>query len=173
MKNYIDRIRRSFSRQTLCVNKTVVIICAALCACLGLVFAIGGVNSEICGEIIQPKFYFPTVIMIAVQITFYGILGAAGGIIISTPYYRRGYDKAIALALSACTLFLCFTWIPLVYTAKSFFIAFIVCVIILIFSAAVFKIYIKINSVAAFFLVIFAFFDFYMLCYSLSLFILN
>ena len=173
MKNYIEKMRRSFSRQTLCVNRTVVTVCAILCACIGLVFAIGGVDREICGEIAQPKFYFPVVIMIAMHMIFYALLGAAGGIIVCTPYYRRGYDKAISLVISLCTLFLCFTWIPLVYTAQSFFIAFIVCVIILLFSAAVFKMYIKINSVAAFFLVIFAFFDFYLLCYSLSLFILN
>jgi len=173
MKKYIGKIRRGFVRETLCVNTTLVLVLAVVCACLGLIFAIGGVDYEVYGEIAQPKFYFPPFVMIVLQIVFYALLGAAAGIIISAPYSRRGRGKFAPLALSVCTLFLCFTWIPLVYTAASFFIAFVVCLIILVFCAAVFKMYMDINSVAAFSVLIFALFDFYLACYSLSLFILN
>ncbi|MBQ8862790.1 MAG: hypothetical protein IJ021_08650 [Clostridia bacterium] len=38
MKKYIERIKRNFVRETLCVNPTVVAVCAAVCACLGLIF---------------------------------------------------------------------------------------------------------------------------------------
>ena len=173
MKKYIGRIKRGFVRETLCINKTVVIVCAIICACMGLCFAIGGVDYEVYGEIAQPKFYFPPFVMIILQLLFYALFGAAAGVIISTPYCRRGRGKLTALALAVCTLFLCFTWIPLVYTAASFFIAFIVCLIILAFCAVLFKLYYEINRVAAFALLIFTLFDFYLACYSLSLFILN
>ncbi len=173
MKKYIGRIKRGFMRETLGINKTVVIICAIVCACMGLIFAIGGVDYDVYGEIAQPKFYFPPFVMIVLQMIFYALFGAAAGGIISTPYCRRGRGKALSLALAVCTLFLCFTWIPLVYTAASFFIAFFVCIIILAFCAAIFKFYYEINSVAAFAVLIFALFDFYLACYSLSLFILN
>lgn len=173
MKKYIGKIKRGFVREMLCVNTTLVIVAAIICACLGLIFAIGGVDYEVYGETAQPKFYFPPFVMIVLQIAFYALFGAAAGVIISTPHFRRGQGKFAPLALAVCTLFLCFTWIPLVYTAASFFIAFIVCIIILVFCAAVFKMYININSVAAFAVLIFAFFDFYLACYSLSLFILN
>ena len=173
MKKYIGKIKRGFVRETLCVNTTLVLVLAIICACLGLIFAIGGVDYEVYGEITQPKFYFPPFVMIALQIIFYALFGAAAGVIISTPYCKRGSGKFAPLALAVCTLFLCFTWIPLVYTAASFFIAFIVCLIILVFCAAVFKLYMDINSVAAFAVFIFALFDFYLACYSLSLFILN
>ncbi|MBQ8404524.1 MAG: tryptophan-rich sensory protein [Clostridia bacterium] len=173
MKKYIERIKRNFVRETLCVNPTVVAVCAAVCACLGLIFAIGGVDYDVYCEIAQPKFYFPSFIMVVLLLLFYALLGAAAGIIISTPYYRKNSHKTISLALAACTLFLCFTWLPLVYTAASFFIAALVCIVVLLFSALIFKFYIKINAVAAWSMLIFAIFDFYLICYSLSLFILN
>ena len=173
MKKYICRIRRGLARETVCINTGIVLVCAIVCACMGMIFAIGGVDYDVYAEIAQPKFYFPPFAMIILQMLFYALFGAAAGIIISTPYYRSGRDKFISLALSVCTLFLCFTWIPLTYTASSFFIAFIVCVIILAFCAAIFKFYYEINSLAAFAVLIFALFDFYLACYSLSLFILN
>jgi tryptophan-rich sensory protein len=173
MKKYIGKVKRGFVRETICVNTTVVLVCAIVCACLGLIFAIGGVDWEVYGEIAQPKFYFPPFVMIVLQIIFYALFGAAAGVIISTPYCRRGRGKLTSLALAVCTLFLCFTWIPLVYTATAFFIAFFVCLIILAFCAAIFKFYYEINSVAAFAVLVFALFDFYLACYSLSLFILN
>lgn len=173
MKKYIGKIKRGFVRETVCVNKTVVLVAAVVCACLGLIFAIGGVDREVYEEIAQPKFYFTPFFMIVTQMLFYALFGAAAGVVICTPYCRRGRGKLTALALAACTLFLCFTWIPLVYTAASFFIAFFVCLIILAFCAAIFKLYHEINSVAAFAVLVFALFDFYLACYSLSLFILN
>ena len=173
MKRYIEKIKRGFVRETVCVNGTVVITCALICACLGLIFAIGGVDYEVYGEIVQPKFYFPPVVRVALRLVFYALFGAAAGIIISTPYYRKSRGKLLALALALCTLFLCFTWIPLVYTAASFFIAFMVCLIVIVFCAVLFKFYLQINSVAAFSVLIFAFFELYLACYSLSLFILN
>ena len=173
MKKYIGRVKRGFVRETLCINKTLVLVLAVVCACLGLVFAIGGVDYEVYGEIAQPKFYFPPFAMIILQMIFYALLGAAAGVAVSSPYCRRGQGKLAALALSVCTLFLCFTWIPLVYTAGSFFIAFFVCLIVLAFCAAIFRLYYEINSVSAFAVLLFALFDFYLACYSLSLFILN
>lgn len=173
MKKYIGKIKRGFVRETLCINKTLVLVIAIVCACLGLIFAIGGVDYEVYGEIEQPKFYFPPFVMITLQMIFYALLGAAAGVIACTPYCRRGQGKAAALALCACTLFICFTWVPLVYTAASFFIAFFVCLIVLAFCAAIFKLCCEINSVAAFSVLIFALFDFYLACYSMSLFILN
>ena len=173
MKKYIGKIKRGFVRETICVNTTLVTVIARVCACLGLIFAIGGVDYEVYGEIAQPKFYFPPFVMIVFQIIFYALFGAAAGVIISTPYCRRGQGKFASLALAVCTLFLCFTWIPLVYTAASFFIAFVVCLIILVFCAVVFKLYSEVNTVAAFAVLLFALFDFYLACYSLSLFILN
>jgi tryptophan-rich sensory protein len=173
MKKYIGKIKRGFARETLCVNGTLVLVFAIVCASLGLIFALGGVDYEVYGEICQPNFYFPPFVMVAVQVVFYALFGAAAGVIISTPYCRRGRGKFAALALAVCTLFLCFTWIPLVYTATAFFTAFFVCLIILAFCAAIFKLYYEINSVAAFAVLIFALFDFYLACYSLSLFILN
>jgi tryptophan-rich sensory protein len=173
MKKYIGKVKREFVRETLCVNGTLVLVISIICACLGLIFAIGGVDYEVYGEIAQPKFYFPPFAMIILQIIFYALLGAAAAVIISTPYCRRGRGKFVSLALAVCTLFLCFTWIPLVYTAASFFIAFLVCLIVLVFCAVLFKFYYEINSVAAFAMLVFAFFDFYLACYSMSLFILN
>ena len=173
MKKYIGKIKREFVRETLYINTTLVLVMSIVCACMGLIFAIGGIDYEVYGEITQPGFYFPPFVMIVLQMLFYALFGAAAGIVISTPYCSSGRGKFLSLALSVCTLFLCFTWIPLVYTASSFFIAFFVCLIILAFCAAVFKLYYEINSVAAFAVLIFALFDFYLACYSLSLFILN
>ena len=173
MKKYIGKIKRELVRETLCINVTLVIVCAVVCACMGLIFAIGGVDYEVYGEITQPNFYFPPFAMIALQMILYALFGAAAGMVISTPYCRRGRGKLTALALAVCTLFLCFTWVPLVYTASAFFIAFFVCLIILAFCAVIFKFYYDINTVSSFAVLIFALFDFYLACYSLSLFILN
>jgi tryptophan-rich sensory protein len=173
MKKYIGKIKRGFARETLCVNGTLVLVFAIVCASLGLIFALGGVDYEVYGEICQPNFYFPPFVMVAVQVVFYALFGASMGVAVSTPYCRKGYEKFAGIALSVCTLFLCFTWIPLVYTAASFFIAFVLCLIILVFCAVIFKFYIEINSVAAFAVLVFALFDFYLVCYSMSLFILN
>ena len=173
MKKYIVKIKRGFARETVCVNATLVLVLAIVCACLGLIFAIGGVDFEVYGEISQPKFYLPPFFMIAVQVVFYALLGASMGVAVSTPSCRRGREKLVGVALSVCALFLCFTWVPLVYTAASFFTAFLVCLIIVVFCAVIFKLYIEINAVAAFSVLAFTLFAFYLTCYSLSLFILN
>ena len=94
MKKYIGRVKRGFVRETLCINKTLVLVLAVVCACLGLVFAIGGVDYEVYGEIAQPKFYFPPFVMIILQMIFYALLGAAAGVAVSSPYCRRGAGKA-------------------------------------------------------------------------------
>ena len=77
MKKCISRIKRVIVRETLCINTTLVAVLAVVCACLGLIFAIGGVDYEVYGEIAQPKFYFPPFAMIALQIIFYALFGAA------------------------------------------------------------------------------------------------
>lgn len=173
MQKYIDKIRREIARQTLCVNITLVIISACICAAIGIIFVICGMDYEMYSEIAQPAFYFPCIIMAVLQIFFYAVIGAGIGIIISTPYYRRNYAKLISISLALGTLFLCFAWVSLVYTAASFFLAFIVCLIILVLSATTFKFYITINTVAAWVMFVFMLFDFYLACYSISLFIIN
>ena len=173
MRKYIEKIKRCFFRETMCINTTVVAVCAAVCAVLGLIFSLGGVDYEVYSETVQPGFRFPPFIMVVLLLLAYALLGAAAGMIISTPYYRKNSDKMLSLALAACTLFLCFAWLPLVYTAASFFVAALISIIALFFCAVIFKYYIKINAVAAWIMVIFAFFELYLVCYSLSLFILN
>ncbi len=173
MRKHIEKVKRCFIRETMCVNTTVVAVCAAVCALLGLIFSIGGIDYEVYSEIEQPGFYFPPFIMVVLLLLAYALIGAAAGMIISTPYYRKNSDKTLAIVLSACTLFLCFAWIPLVYTASSFFIAALICILVLLFCAVIFKYYIKINTVAAYIMLVFAFFELYLACYSLTLFILN
>ncbi|MBQ9746826.1 MAG: tryptophan-rich sensory protein, partial [Clostridia bacterium] len=145
----------------------------ALCANVPLVVAVVLINMLMEGSLAPAGCEVAAVVMVALRLVFYALFGAAAGIIISTPYYRKSRGKLLALALALCTLFLCFTWIPLVYTAASFFIAFMVCLIVIVFCAVLFKFYLQINSVAAFSVLIFAFFELYLACYSLSLFILN
>ncbi len=173
MKNYIEKIKRCFIRETMCINTTAVAVCAAVCAVLGLIFSIGSIDYDVYSETAQPSFYFPPFIMVVLLLLAYALLGAAAGIIISTPYYRKNSDKTLSLVLAACTLFLCFAWPPLVYTASSFFIAALICILALLFCAVIFKYYIKINAVAAWIMLIFAFFELYLAFYSLALFILN
>ena len=173
MRRFIEKIKRCFIRETMCVNTTVVSVCAAVCAALGLIFSISGIDYEVYSETEQPGFYFPPFIMAVLIISANALIGAAAGIIISTPYYRKNSDKALSLAMAASTLFLCFAWISLVYTAARFFVASLVSVTSMLFYAFVFKYYIKINVVAAWIMLIPSFFSLYLACYSLSLFILN
>jgi tryptophan-rich sensory protein len=173
MKGIVKKMKRNVARESVCINTALVIICAAVCAVTGLFFTLGGIDPEVYGEIVQPKFYLPPFFMIFFNIVFYALLGAAAGIVLSTPYYRKNSDKALSLAMAACTLFLCFAWISLVYTAARFFVASLVSVTSMLFYAFVFKYYIKINVVAAWIMLIPSFFSLYLACYSLSLFILN
>lgn len=173
MGKYIDKIKRGIIRETLCVNITAVAVCACIGAFLCLIFSVGGIDYGVYREMEQPRFYFPCIVMAALLIIFCALIGAAAGLTVSTPYYRRSRAKTASVALAVCTLFLCFAWISLVYTASSFFVAFIVCLINLVFSAMIFRLYIEINALAAWCMIIFAFFDFYLACYSISLFILN
>lgn len=173
MKNIIDKMKRSVSREAICVNTALVAICAAVCAVLGLLFALGGIDWDIYGEMVQPKFYLPPFFMVFFNLIFYAVLGAAIGIVLSTPYYRKNHIKLISLVLSVCTLFLCFTWVPLVYTATSFLIGAIVYLVVVLFSSVIFKFFFRINRVAAWLVLIFAVFALYMVCYSFTLFIIN
>ncbi len=173
MRKHIEKMKRGFIRETMCVNTTVVAVCAAVCAVLGLIFSIGGIDYEVYAEIAQPGFCFPPFIMVIFLLLACALIGAAAGIIISTPYCRKNSDKTLALALAGCTLLLCFAWITLVYTAASFFVAALICILTLLFCAVIFKYYIKINSLAAWLMLVFAFFELYLACYSLALFILN
>lgn len=173
MKKHINKIKMQIARDGACINTTVVIICAAVCAVLGIIFAIGGIDSEVYEEIIQPKFYLPLFFMVLFNIIFYALLGAGAGIIISTPYYGKNQLKPISLFLAATVLLLCYAWIPLVYTAKSFLIATFIYVIVLLFFAVIFRMYMRISRIAAWMMLIFSVFALYMIFYSFTLFVIN
>ena len=149
MKNIMDKIKRSVGRETVCVNTAVAAACAAAFAVLGLIFTVGCIDWQMCAEIVQPKFYLPPFFMFLFNI------------------------KPISIVLSVCTLLLCFTWIPLVYTASCFLIGALVYLAVLLFSAVIFKFFFRINRAAAWLVLIFAVFALYMSCYSFTLFIIN
>ncbi|MBO5006834.1 MAG: tryptophan-rich sensory protein [Clostridia bacterium] len=173
MKGIVNKVKRNVARESVCVNTARVWICAAVCAILGLIFALGGIDLEVYEEIVQPKFYLPPFFMIFFSTVFYAVLGAAAGTALSTPYYRKNNIKLISIVLSVCTLFLCFTWVPLVYTAASFLIGAFVYILVLLFSSVIFKFFFRINRMAAWLVLIFAVYALYMVCYSLTLFIIN
>lgn len=173
MKNIMDKIKRSVGRETICVNTAVAAACAAAFAVLGLIFTVGCIDWQMCAEIVQPKFYLPPFFMFLFTLIFYAVLGAAVGIAVSSPYYRKNHIKPISIVLSVCTLLLCFTWIPLVYTASCFLIGALVYLAVLLFSAVIFKFFFRINRAAAWLVLIFAVFALYMSCYSFTLFIIN
>ncbi|MGN1094901.1 MAG: TspO/MBR family protein [Eubacteriales bacterium] len=173
MKKFADKIKMRISREAACINTTLVIIFAVVSAVLGVIFAIGGIDCDVYEEIIQPRFYLPPFFMVLFCLIFYALLGAAAGMILSTPYYRQNGVKAASLALFACTLILCFSWIPLIYTAKSFFIGMLIYLAVLLFSAVIFRFFFRINRIAAWLVLIFAVFALYMACYSFTLFIIN
>lgn len=173
MKDIITRIKRNVSHDTACINAVTVIVFAVSCAILGLLFSLGGIDREVYEEIEQPDFYLPPFFMVMFTMMFYAILGAASGIVFSTPYYRQSGEKWASLALAACTLFLCFTWIPLVYTATSFLMGAIVYLLAILFGAVIFKLFLCINRIAAWLVVLFMGAALYMVCYSFILFIIN
>lgn len=173
MKRSMGKIKMRIARETACINTTVVIIFAAVCAVLGLIFAIGGVDGEVYENIIQPKFYLPPFFMVLFNLIFYALIGAAAGIIVSTPYYGKNSIKPISLFLSGAVLLLCFAWIPLIYTAASFLIGTLLYLIILLFSAVIFRFYFRINRIAAWMMLVFSAFALYMVFYGFTLFIIN
>lgn len=173
MKDVMTRIKRNVSRDAACINSVTVIIFACASALLGLLFSLGGVDWEVYEEIEQPNFYLPPFLMIMFMMMFYAILGAASGIVFSTPYYRQSGEKWAAIALAACIMFLCFTWIPLVYTATRFIMGAIVYLLAILFGAVLFKLFLRINRIAAWLVILFMGSALYMVCYSFILFIIN
>ena len=99
MRGVFNKMKRNVAREAVCVNTVLVVICSAFCALLGIFFTIGGIDLEVYGQIVQPKFYLPPFFMIFFNVVFYALLGAAAGITMSTPYYRKnhinnyGYNK--------------------------------------------------------------------------------
>ena len=173
MRGVFNKMKRNVARDAVCVNTVLVVICSALCALLGLFFTIGGIDLEVYEQIVQPKFYLPPFFMIFFNVVFYALLGAAAGITLSTPYYRKNHIKLISVSLCACSLFLCFLWVPLVYTAASFFMGAIIYILVMLFSSVIFKFFFRINRMAAWLVLVFAVYALYMVCYSFTLFIIN
>lgn len=173
MKGIVKKMKRNVARESVCINTALVIICAAVCAVTGLFFTLGGIDLDVYGEIVKPKFYLPPFFMIFFNIVFYALLGAAAGIVLSTPYYRKNNIKLISLSLCVCALLLCFAWVPLVYTAASFFMGAIIYILVMLFSSVIFKFFFRINRMAAWLVLVFAVYALYMVCYSFTLFIIN
>ncbi len=156
-----------------CVNSVIVIIFAVSAAVLGLIASITGIDTELYSDMEQPRFYLPLFFLVLFNIIFYALLGAAAGIVISTPYYRQNNIKPLSLALAAAVLLICYSWVPLVFSAGSFLIATLLFVFVILFSSVIFRFYYRINRAAAYIMILFTVFSVYMTFYTFTLFILN
>lgn len=163
------RVRRGLS----CINTTLVIIFACVAVTLGIIFAIGGIDSDVCKEIIFPDCAFSPFFMCL----FFGIAIAlfaiSQAVIISTPTGCFAKEKTRSSIIFFCALILIYVWIPVAFTATAFFLATMLVMIILLACAVLFSTALKINRIAAYAVFAFALWMLYILYYSFALMLLN
>ena len=166
-------IKRRMRSEIACMNKTLVIILAAACVLLGILFAISGVDKYVYWYCFQPKCAMAPFFMVLFWIIAYAVFGASVAIALAAPCYRSQTAKKRAAILAACTLVLCYVWIPVVYKAASFFLATLLVAGIVICLAGLFSLFTRLSKLASWGILLFAAWMLYILYYSFTLFLLN
>lgn len=173
MKGSIKDLKRRIHYELSCINTTLAIIMAAGCVLLGILFAIGGVDGDLYEEWNIPLCAFSPFFMVLFWIIAYAVFGASCAIAISTPYNRNGAAKTRSIILFACTLVLCYSWIPIVYKAASLLLGTLLAAVIIICLAILFSMFVRMNRIAAWGVFAFAAWMLYILYYTFALFLLN
>lgn len=173
MKASLLDAKRRVRRELSCINTTLVIIFAATALTLGIIFAIGGIDGDICDEIIFPVSSlspFFTCVLFGIAIVLFAISQA---IVISTPAGCLGRQKTRSAVIFICTLILVYVWLPVMFKAKEFLLGTLLVLIMVLACAALFSIALKINRIAAYAIFAFALWMLYILYFSFALLLLN
>ena len=165
--------KRQLRAELSCVNTTLVLVMAGVRVLLGILFAISGVSQYVYWYTYQPKCGLPAFFMVLFWMIAYAVFGACTAIALSAPHYRSQQAKKHAAILAACTLVLCYVWIPVVYKAASFFLATLLAVVIIICLAVLFSMFCRISKLASWGILAFAAWMLYILYYTFALFLLN
>ena len=167
MKSLVREIKRKISRETACVNFTLVGITAAVFALICIINSIANVKSEAYKKITFPSFAPSPFLCVLLWVLMSALFGAALAVVVSTPTHEKN-KKNYAVVTAAAAFVLCSAWIPLFYSAKSFLIAALVAAVILAFSAILFSLYSRISRLAAVMDAVFAVGIAYVLLFSLA-----
>lgn len=163
------RVRRGLS----CINTTLVIIFVAVAVTLGIIFAIGGIDGDVCDEMIFPDCAFSPFFMCFFFGVAIAVFAVSQAIIISTPTGCFAKEKTRSTIIFICALILIYVWIPVTFTAAAFFLATMLVMIILLACAVLFSAAVKINRIAAYAVFAFALWMLYILYYSFAMMLLN
>lgn len=155
---------------TSCVNFTLVIVLAAVCAVLCVIVAVESFDGEAYGEYILPALAMPPFWCFLLFATAFAAFGAALGIVLSVPSYSKSNVKE-AVLFAVCAAVVSYAWIPLVYRAGNFLIAAGVCATALVCTAFALIKYARINKLAALLLCMFGAWMLYLFLFSLGLWI--
>ena len=169
----IKEIKRQMQHELSCVNLTFVIILAAACVVLGILFAIGGVDRYLYWYYYLPKCALSPFFLVLFWLVAYALFGACAAVALSAPCYRCAVAKKKMAVLFACTLVLCYVWIPVVYKASSFFLGTLLVAVIIVCLAVLFSMSTRISKLASWGILLFAFWMLYILYYTFTLCLLN
>jgi len=168
MKSLSNEIKRKIKYETACINFTLVGILAGAFALVCIINSIANVKSAVYKKFAHPSLVLSPFWCIFIWVLMSALFGAALAIALSTPTCN-GKNKTYIVLTAASAFVLCNAWIPLIYSAASFFIATLVSLVIFICAAGLFTLYGKISRLAAILDIVFAVWIVYVFYFSLAM----
>ena len=173
MKSVSNEIKRKLRAETACLNRTAVIAACAAAVVFGILFAVNGIDADVCGKMIRPACALPVWLMIPFFAFALCVLAFSFACAVSSPVIVPGKRQKLTAALYFTVLALNYVWIPLTYKAASFFASFIVCAICIAVLCAIYTVVSRAGKLAAATVIIFAVWKVYLAYLSIALFFVN
>lgn len=167
IRSFCRRLHREIS----CANAKAVGICAAVCALVSVLFAIGGVDRHLYWRYILPRHAPSPFFLIVLWMIAYGLFGACFAMMLSSREESSHKKKTGLLFFGV--LILCYVWIPIVYKAASFFLGALLVAVIFACLVVLFLQCVRISLSASLGVAGFSLWILYVFCYTLALSLLN
>ena len=128
MKTGIYEMRIKIRREIAGVSVALAIIVGAVCAVLGIIFTVNGVNADAYECIVAPRFA-PSLFILGLLSFVINFIYGFSGAVFAQSGCGCGKRKNGALLLSVCELILMYVLIPLAYGATLFFLSLLLCAV--------------------------------------------
>lgn len=173
MKSLANEIKRRIRTETSFLCGPVPFIMCAAAVALGIFFAIGGIDGEMCDELEFPHLYVGAVPMILLYALALAALAFSAACAVYSPSRPRKKDGRFARALYAVDFALIYIWIPLTFKAGTFFASLILCCVGCAVSCLLFRMICCAGRLCRVGLYIFFAWQIYLAYISAALFIIN
>lgn len=127
MKTLINELKRRWNADTSFLCGAAPVVICIFFAVLGILFALGGVDSELCKDMKFPTLYvggFAVILLFALALAAFGLSFSCA---LYSPTRPRGKNMTFAKTAYLSVFALAYVWIPMTYRAGAFFASLVLC----------------------------------------------